>query len=81
MKEVGAAGSGEDQNLKTTNGKLELKGKMHRYYDMQQQLELVLAAQELSKFGDHVEFGGPELGHIESAEEEPYGIDARNVDI
>jgi hypothetical protein len=81
MKEVGVAGSGEDQNLKTTDGKPELKGKMPRYYDMQQQLELVLAAQELSEFGDHVEFGRPELGHTESNEEEPYGIDAKNVDI
>ncbi len=63
MEEVKAAGSGEDQNLKTTNGKQELKRKMPRYYDMQQQLELVLAAQELSEFGDH------ELGHTESDEE------------
>jgi len=35
----------------------------------------VLATQELSKFGDH------ELGHIESDEEETYGMDTRNVDI
>jgi hypothetical protein len=37
MEEVRAAGSGEDQNLKTTDGKQELKRKMPRYYDMLQQ--------------------------------------------
>jgi hypothetical protein len=42
---------------------------------MQQQLELVLAAQELSEFGDH------ELGHTKSDEEETYGMDIRNIDI
>jgi hypothetical protein len=54
---------------------------MPRYYDMQQQLELVLAAQELSEFGDHTEFGDHELGHTESDEGETCGMDARNVDI
>ncbi len=42
---------------------------------MLQQLELVLAAQELSEFGDH------ELGYTESDEEETYSMDTRNADI
>ncbi len=75
MEEVKAVGSGKDQNLETTDGKQELKRKIPKYYDMQQQLELVLAAQELFEFGDH------ELGHADSDEEETYGINTRNVDI
>jgi len=35
MDEVKVASSGEDSNLKTTDGKQELKRKMPRYYDMQ----------------------------------------------
>jgi len=75
MEEVKAIGNGEDQNLETTDGKQKLKRKIPRYYDMQQQLELVLAAQELSEFGDH------ELCHTDSDEKETYGINTRNVDI
>jgi hypothetical protein len=75
MEEVKAACNGEDQNLRTTNGKQELKRKIPIYYDMQQQLELVLAAQELYEFGDH------KLGHIESDEKGTYGMDTRNTNI
>ncbi len=57
MEDVGVASNGEDENLKTTNGKQTLKRKIPKYYDRQQQMELVLAVQELSKFGNH------ELGH------------------
>ncbi len=46
MEEVKAVGSGEDQNLKIADGKQELKRKIPRYYEMQQQLELVLAVQK-----------------------------------
>jgi hypothetical protein len=46
MENVGVVSNGEDEILKTTYGK-------------QQQLELVLAIQELSKFGNH------ELGHVD----------------
>jgi len=75
MEEVKAARSGADQNLKIADGKQELKRKIPRYYEMQQQLELVLVVQELSKFGNH------ELGHTESDEEKTYDMDARNVNI
>jgi hypothetical protein len=63
------------QYLKTTNGKQALKREINRYYDKQQQLELVLAAQELSEFGDH------ELGHTKFDEEETRGMDTRSIDI
>jgi hypothetical protein len=75
MEEVRAAGNGEDQNLKIVDGKQGLKRKIPRYYDMQQQLELVLATQELSEFGDL------KLGHTEFDEERTYGMDTRNIDI
>jgi len=74
MEEVRATSNGENQNLRTTNGKQELKRKIPKYYDRQQQLKLVLAAQELSKFGDH------ELGDTES-DEETYEMDTRNINI
>ncbi len=35
MEEVRAAGSGEDQNLRTVNSKQLLKRKIPKYYDMQ----------------------------------------------
>jgi len=56
-------------------GKQALKREITRYYDRQQQLELVLDAQELSEFGDH------ELGHIEFSEEETREMDTRSIDI
>jgi hypothetical protein len=59
MENVGVVSNGEDEILKTTYGKQTLKRKIFKYYDRQQQLELVLAIQELSKFGNH------ELGHID----------------
>jgi hypothetical protein len=61
-KDGGVAGNGKDENLKTIDGKQTLKRKIPKYYDRQQQLELVLAAQELFEFDDH------ELGHINSDE-------------
>jgi len=33
MEEVRAAGNGKNQNLRTINGKQELKRKIHKYYD------------------------------------------------
>jgi hypothetical protein len=52
-----------------------LKREITRYYDRQQQLELVLAAQELSEFGDH------ELGRTKFSEEETREMDTRSIDI
>jgi hypothetical protein len=52
-----------------------LKRKKSHYYDKQQQLELVLAAQELFEFGEH------DLISTDSDEEEKCWTDTRNIDI
>jgi hypothetical protein len=52
-----------------------LKRRRPQYFDKQQQLELVLAAQELSKFGDH------ELDPTGSDDEEDHGVKSSSVDI
>jgi hypothetical protein len=75
MEDVEAADNEENQNLGPVDGRQALKKEMTRYYDRQQQLELVLAAQELSGFGEH------ELGHMESGEEETREMDTRSIDI
>jgi hypothetical protein len=53
MEDVEAAENEEGQSLGPADGRQSLKKEMTRYYDRQQQLELVLAAQELSEFGEH----------------------------
>jgi hypothetical protein len=75
MEDVEVANNEENQNLGPTDGKQALKREITRYYDRQQQLELVLAAKELSEFGDH------ELSHTESDEEETRIMDTRSIDI
>jgi hypothetical protein len=52
-----------------------LKRRRPQYFDKQQQLELVLAAQELSEFGDH------ELDPTGSNDEEDHGAKSSSVDI
>ncbi len=52
-----------------------LKRRRLQYFDKQQQLELVLAAQELS------EFGGLELNPTGSDGEEDHGVKSSSVDI
>ncbi len=52
-----------------------LKRGRPQYYDKRQQLELVLAAQELSQFGD------PELSPTELDEEEDQGVKHACADI
>ncbi len=52
-----------------------LKRRRPQYYDRKQQLELVLAAQELSEFGD------PDLSPIELDEEEGYGAEHNCADL
>jgi hypothetical protein len=52
-----------------------LKRRRPHYYDKQQQLELVLVAQELFESGEH------DLISIGSDEEDKYGTDTRNNDI
>ncbi len=75
MENVEATDNEKIQNLETINGKQALKREINKYYDKQQQLELVLAAQELFEFGDH------ELGHTKSNEEKTCGMDTRSIDI
>jgi hypothetical protein len=75
MEDVEAVDNKESQNLGPVVGRQSLKKEMTRYYDRQQQLELVLAAQELLEFGEH------ELGHTESGEKETCEMDTRNIDI
>jgi hypothetical protein len=75
MEDVEAADNEGSQNLGPADGRQALRKEMTRNYDRQQQLKLVLAAQELSEFGEH------ELGHIESGEEETCEMDTRSIDI
>jgi hypothetical protein len=75
MEKIGVASVEESGILINTNDKQALKRKIPKYYDRQQQLELVLATQELSEFGDH------NLGHIDSNEEEKCWMDTKDIDI
>ncbi|CAM6072281.1 unnamed protein product [Sphagnum tenellum] len=75
MEDVEAVENEESQSLGPAVGRQSLKKEMTRYYDRQQQLELVLSVQELSEFGEHG------LGHAGSGEEESCGLDTRSIDI
>jgi hypothetical protein len=75
MEDVEVAENEEGQSLGPADGRQSLKKEMTRYYDRQQQLELVLAAQELSEFGEHG------LGQTGSGEEETCEMDTRSIDI
>jgi hypothetical protein len=75
VKDVEGADNKGDQNLRPLDGKQALKERRTKYYDRQQQLELVLAAQQQSEFGEH------ESNLRESNEGEVFGVEARNVDI
>ncbi len=75
MEDVEAAKNEESQSLGPADGRQSLKKGMTRYYDRQQQLELVLATQELWGFGKHG------LGHTGSGEEETCEMDTRSIDI
>jgi hypothetical protein len=72
MEVVGAA---DDEDMGATDGKQTLQKGTAKYYDKRQQLELVLAAQELS------EFGGLEVDPTGSGEEENCGVDTKGIDI
>jgi hypothetical protein len=73
-EDVGAADSEEVQNSGSPKDKRVLTGKP-KYYSRQQQLELVLAAQELLKYGEHDE------GDAKSDEQEACEVDAESMDI
>jgi hypothetical protein len=67
--------STHDAPVQENEGHVMLKRRRPRYYDRRQQLELVLAAQELSEFGD------PELSPTELDEEEDQGVKHNCADI
>jgi hypothetical protein len=72
MEIVGAA---EDEELEAVDGKQTRKGGQLRYYGKQQQLELVLATQELSELGDC------EVDPTGSGKEEDHGVGMKGADI
>ncbi|CAK9234574.1 unnamed protein product [Sphagnum troendelagicum] len=72
MEVVGAV---DDEDLEATDGKQILQKGSIRYYDKWQQLELVLATQELSELDDR------EVDPTRSGEEENCGVDMKGIDI
>jgi len=72
---VEVAGAAEDEDLEATHGKQALQKGRLRYYGKQQQLELVLAAQELSGFSHH------EVNMTELGKEEDCGMGTECTDI
>ncbi|CAK9856146.1 unnamed protein product, partial [Sphagnum jensenii] len=74
-KVVAYASKADDEDMGATDGKQTLQKGTAKYYDKRQQLELVLAAQELS------EFGGLEVDPTGSGEEENCGVDTKGIDI
>jgi hypothetical protein len=75
MEKIGVASVEESGILRNIDDKQALKRKIPKYYDRQQQLELVLVVQELSEFGDH------NLGHIDADEEGKCWMDTKDIDI
>jgi hypothetical protein len=72
-EDVEAVDSEEVRNSGSPKGKRVLKEGRARYYNRQQQLELVLATQELLEYGERKE--------AKSGEEETYVEDASDTDI
>jgi hypothetical protein len=73
-EEVEAADDEEIQNSRFHKGKRVLMQEP-KYYSRQQQLELVMAAQELLRYGEH------DGGDVRFSERETYDADAENTDI
>jgi hypothetical protein len=65
----------EDEELEAADGKQVLQKGPIRYYDKRQQLELVLAAQELFELGDH------EIDPTRSGEEDDCRVETKGTDI
>jgi hypothetical protein len=72
---VEVAGAAEDEDLEATRAKQALQKGRIRYYGKQQQLELVLAAQELSGLSHH------EVNLTKLGKEEDCGIGTECIDI
>jgi hypothetical protein len=64
-----------DEPMQHEGARMVLKRRRPQYFDKRQQLDLVLAAQELSELGDH------ELNPTESDDEEDHGVKSICVDI
>jgi hypothetical protein len=64
-----------DEPVQHEEAQVVLKRRRPQYYDRRQQLELALAAQELSEYGD------PELSPTEIDEEEGHGVKHNCADI
>jgi len=64
-----------DEPVQHEGMRMVLKRRKPQYFDKQQQLDLVLAAQELSELGDH------ELNPTESDDEEDHGVKSSCIDI
>jgi hypothetical protein len=75
VEEIEATNTEGGESLENTNEKQALKRKLLQYYDKQQQLELVLVAQELLEFDEH------DLVHTDFDEEEKCWKDTKDIDI
>jgi hypothetical protein len=64
-----------DEPVQHEGARMVLKRRRPQYFDKRQQLDLALAAQEMSEFGDH------ELGFTESDDEGDHGVKSNCVDI
>jgi len=64
-----------DEPVQHEGARMVLKRRRPQYFDKRQQLDLALAAQEMSEFGDH------ELCSTESNDEEDHGVKSSYVDI
>jgi len=64
-----------DEPVQHKGARMVLKRRRPQYFDKRQQLDLALAAHEMSEFGDH------ELGPTESDDEEDHGVKSSCVDI
>jgi hypothetical protein len=64
-----------DELVQHEGAQMVLKRRKPQYFDKRQQLDLVLAAQELFELGDH------ELSPTESDDEEDHGVKSSCVDI
>ncbi|CAM6004345.1 unnamed protein product [Sphagnum balticum] len=64
-----------DEHVQHEEARMVLKRRRPQYFNKQQQLDLVLAAQELSEFGD------PELSPTGPDDEEDHGVKSSCVDI
>ncbi|CAK9195607.1 unnamed protein product [Sphagnum troendelagicum] len=72
---VEVMGAAEDEELEAADSEQRLQKSQIRYYNRRQQLELVLAAQELSEIGGH------EVDPTVSGDEDKCGVEIKRSDI